>query len=73
MTAQSGVAVAEVCRAHGMSDGTFYKWRSRYGRMDAKMISEQKALQEENRRLKKMHAKVQLQKEMLQDVMRKKW
>ena len=71
--AQNGVPVAEICRAHGMSDATFYKWRSKYGGMDASMISELKALQEENRRLKKMYAEVQLQKEMLQEAMRKKW
>jgi putative transposase len=71
--AQGGVPVAEVCRTHGISDATFYKWRSKYGGMDASMISELKSLQEENRRLKKMYAEVQLQKEILQEAMRKKW
>lgn len=71
--AQNGVPVSEVCRAHGISDATFYKWRSKYGGMDASMISELKALQEENRRLKKMYAEVQLQKEILTEAMRKKW
>lgn len=69
----SGASVAEICRRHGISDATFYKWRSKFGGMDASMISELKALQEENRRLKKMYAEVQLQKEILQEAMRKKW
>ena len=58
--AQNGTAVADVCREHGISNGLFYQWRSKYGGMDAAMISELKALQEENRRLKKMYAEVQL-------------
>ena len=71
--AQKGVPVAELCRTHGISSATFYGWRSKYGGMDASMISELKSLQEENRRLKKMYAEVQLQKEILQEAMRKKW
>ena len=71
--AQRGIPVAELCRTHGISNATFYSWRSKYGGMDASMISELKALQEENRRLKKMYADVQLQKEILQEAMRKKW
>ena len=71
--AQNGVPVSELCRTHDISTATFYSWRSKYGVMDASMISELKALQEENRRLKKMYAEVQLQKEILQEAMRKKW
>jgi putative transposase len=71
--AESGVPVAEVCRTHGISNATFYSWRSKYGGMNASMIAELKGLQEENRRLKKMYAEVQLQKEILQEAMRKKW
>lgn len=71
--AQNGGTVSELCRRHGISDATFYSWRSKYGGMDASMISELKALQEENRRLKKMYAEVQLQKEILTEAMRKKW
>lgn len=65
--------VAELCRAHGISNATFYSWRSKYGGMDASMISRLKELEEENRRLKKMYADVQLQKEIIQEAMRKKW
>jgi putative transposase len=71
--AQGGVPVAELCRSHGISNATFYSWRSKYGGMDASMIAELKSLQEENRRLKKMYAEVQLQREILQEAMRKKW
>lgn len=49
--AQNGGTVADLCRRHGISDATYYAWRSRYGGMDASMIAELKALQEENRRL----------------------
>lgn len=71
--AQQGKPVSELCREHSISNGLFYRWRSKYGGMEASMISELKALQEENRRLKKMYADVQLQKEILQEAMRKKW
>lgn len=71
--AQGGAPVAELCRTHGISNATFYSWRSKYGGMDASMIAELKSLQEENRRLKKMYAEVQLQREILQEAMRKKW
>ncbi len=45
--AEAGVPVPELCREHGMSDATFYKWRSKYGGMDASMISRLKELEEE--------------------------
>ena len=48
--------VAELCREHGMSNESFYKWRAKYGGMDASMISQTKVVEEENRRLKKMFA-----------------
>ena len=70
---QNGMPVAELCRAHGISNATFYSWRSKYSGMDASMISRLKELEEENRRLKKMYADVQLQKEIIQEAMRKKW
>ena len=70
--AEGGVPVAELCRQHGMSSASFYKWRSKYGGMDASMIAELKALQEVNRRLKEMYAEVHLQKEILQEALQKK-
>lgn len=71
--AQRGVPVSHLCRNHGMSNATFYAWRSKYGGMDASMISQMKVLEDENRRLKKMYAEVQLQNEIIQEAMRKKW
>ncbi len=50
------VPVAELCREHGMSNASFCKWRSKYGGMDASMISQMKAMEDENRRLKRMYA-----------------
>jgi len=54
--AEGGVSVAKLCREHGMSNASFYKWRAKYGEMDASMVSQMKAMEEENRRLKRMYA-----------------
>ena len=56
--AEGGVPVADLCREHGMSDASFYKWRAKYGGMDASMVSQMKAIEDENRRLKKMFAEL---------------
>ena len=71
--AESGVPVAELCRKHGMSDATFYNWRSKYGGMDASMMKRMKELEEENRRLKKMYAEERLKAEIVQEALEKKW
>lgn len=71
--AESGVSVPDLCREHGISNATFYKWRSKYGGMDASMLAKMKELEEENRRLKKMYAEVQLTADILKDAMKKKW
>ena len=71
--AQVGTPVPEVCREHGISSATLYKWRSRYGGMDASMISRLKELEDENRRLKKMYAEAQMSADILQEAMAKKW
>ena len=70
--AEGGVPVADLCREHGMSDASFYKWRAKYGGMDASMISSMKAMEDENRRLKKMFAELSLQNELLKDALGKK-
>jgi putative transposase len=57
---QAGVSVGDLCRQHGMSQATFYKWRARYGGMDASLMRRMKELEEENRRLKKMYAEERL-------------
>jgi putative transposase len=71
--AEAGTPVPELCRTHGISSATFYKWRSKYGGMDASMISRMKALEEENRRLKKMYAEAQMSAEILKEALAKKW
>ena len=71
--AETGVPVPELCRQHGMSSASFYKWRAKYGGMDASMISRLKELEEENRRLKKMYAEERLKAEIAQEALQKKW
>ena len=71
--AEAGTPVPQLCRTHGISSATFYKWRSKYGGMDASMISRMKALEEENRRLKKMYAEAQMSAEILKEALAKKW
>jgi putative transposase len=70
--AESGVPVSELCREHGMSRASFYKWRSRYGGMDASMVSEMKAMADENRRLKRMYAEMSMQNDLLKEALGKK-
>ena len=70
--AEGGVPVPEPCREHGMSTASFYKWRAKYGGMDASMISQMKALEDENRRLKKMYAEMSMQAELLKEALGKK-
>ena len=62
--AESGVRVPDLCRTHGMSDATFYKWRAKFGGMDASLMKRMKELEEENRRLKKMYAEERLKAEI---------
>jgi putative transposase len=71
--AEAGSPVPELCREHGMSSATFYKWRSKYGGMDASMMGRLKELEDENRRLKKMYAEERLKSEIIQEAMAKKW
>ena len=71
--AEAGTPVPVLCREHGMSSALFYKWRSKFGGMDASMIKRLKELEAENARLKKMYADVQLQNEVIKEAMEKKW
>jgi putative transposase len=71
--AEAGTPVPALCREHGMSSALFYKWRSKFGGMDASMIKRLKELETENPRLKKMYADVQLQHDVFQEAIRKKW
>jgi putative transposase len=70
--AEGGVPVAELCREHGMSNASFYKWRAKYGGMDASMVSQMKVMEEENRRLKRMYADLSMQADLLKEALGKK-
>jgi len=71
--AEAGTPVPDLCREHGISSATFYKWRAKYGGMDASLMARLKELEEENRRLKKMYAEERLKAEIIQEAMTKKW
>lgn len=71
--AEAGAPIPELCREHGMSSATFYKWRAKYGGMDASLMARMKELEEENRRLKKMYAEERLKAEIVQEALQKKW
>ena len=71
--AEAGTPVPELCREHGMSNASFYKWRAKYGGMDASLMARMKELEAENNRLKKMYADVQLQNDVIKEAMGKKW
>lgn len=71
--AESGTPVPQLCREHGMSSATFYKWRAKYGGMDASLMARLKELEDENRRLKKMYAEERLKAEIVQEALQKKW
>ena len=70
---ENGVAVPELCREHGMSSATFYKWRAKYGGMDASLMKRLKELEDENRRLKKMYAEECLKAEIRLEVLEGKY
>ena len=70
--AEEGTAVAEVCRKAGISEATFYNWRKKYGGLMPSEMKRLKQLEEENGRLKRIVADLSLDKEMLQDVIRRK-
>ena len=71
--AEAGTPVPELCREHGMSAATFYKWRAKFGGMDASLMARLKELEAENARLKKMYAEERLKAEVIQEAMAKKW
>lgn len=70
--AESGISVPNLCREHGMSSATFYKWRAKYGGMPITLIEGIQKLEAENRRLKKMYTEERLKTDMLQDALVKK-
>lgn len=70
--AEEGAAIGEVCRKAGISEATFYNWRRRYGGLLPSEMRRLRQLEEENGRLKRIVADLSLDKEMLQDVIRRK-
>jgi len=70
---ESGIATAEVCRKHGISSASFYKYKSKFGGMDVSDARKLKALEDENAKLKKLLAEQMLDNAMLRDVNSKKW
>ena len=70
--ADAGIAVEELSRQHGFSKSTFYKWKARYGGMDAAALKRLKELEAENRKLKEMYADLSLEHKALKDIVEKK-
>lgn len=70
---EAGVATADVCRRHGGSSATFYKWKAKFGGLDVSEARRLKALEDENARLKRMLADAMLDNVALKDLLGKKW
>ena len=70
--AEAGVPVEELCRQHGFSKSSFYKWKAKYGGMDASALKRLKELEEENTKLKQMYADISLEYKALKDILEKK-
>jgi putative transposase len=70
---ESGIPVSKLCREHGMSSASYYKWRTKFGGMDASLISRLKELERENARLKRMYTDALLVADILKEAMAKKW
>ena len=70
---ETGVPVADLCRKHGLSSPTFYKWKAKFGGMDVSEARRLKALEDENAKLKRLRADAMLDNVALNDLLRKKW
>jgi putative transposase len=70
---EAGMKTDEVCRKHGISSATFYKWKAKYGGMDVSDARRLKALEDENGKLKKLLAETMLDNAILKDIAAKKW
>ena len=70
---EAGVPVTELCRKHGVSSPTFYKWKAKYGGLDVSEARRLKVLTDENAKLKKLLAEAMLDNAMLKDLNSKKW
>ena len=70
---EAGTKTADVCRKHGISSATFYKWKARYGGLDVSDAKRLRSLEDENAKLKKLLAEAMLDNAMLKDIASKKW
>lgn len=70
--AEAGVSVVDLCRQHGISARTFYKWKAKYGGLDASALRRLKELEDENRKLKQMYANLSLEHQVLKEIVEKK-
>jgi putative transposase len=70
---EAGTSTAEVCRKHGISSATFYKWKAKYGGLDVSDARRLRALEDENAKLKRLLADLSLDNVMLKDIASKKW
>ncbi len=70
--AEAGVPLEDLCRQHGFSKSSFYKWKAKYGGMDASALKRLKELEEENSKLKQMYAEISLEYKALKDIIEKK-
>lgn len=70
--AEAGLKVVDLCREHGISSATFYKWKARYGGLEVSEVARLRGLEEENRRLKQMYAQLSLEHQILKEVVEKK-
>ena len=70
--AEASVPVTELCRTHGFSQSSFYKWKAKYGGMEASDMRRLRELEEENQRLKQMYAELSLDHKILKDIVEKK-
>ncbi len=71
--ADSGVKISELCRKHGITSATYYKWKSKFGGMDVSDAKRLRVIEDENRRLKGLVARLMLENEAMQDVLQKKF
>jgi putative transposase len=70
---EAGVATADLCRKHGVSSATFYKWKAKYGGLEVSDAKRLKALEDENAKLKRLLADAMLDKAGLKELLAKKW
>ena len=70
--AEGGTPILDLCREHGISNATFYKWRAKFGGMDVSLMAKMKELEDENRRLKKMYLDAQMRAMIVEEALAKK-